>query len=98
MILLDVSIHAVHMCAPEHFPITIEAVAAHASMPAYYRIQLDGVRMVITDQHRRDILECLASAPSLPKSDAQIDAEREAARNIPVSALPNWRGGPDAEF
>ena len=78
MQLLDVSIHAVHTCAPEHFPITIEAVAARAGwMPGYYRVQLDGVRMVITDQHRRDIIDCLANAPRLPKSDEQIDADRE---------------------
>lgn len=97
MTLLDVSIHAVHTCAPEHFPITIEAVAAHASMPAYYRIQLDGVRMVITDQHRRDILECLASAPPLPKSDAQIDMHLRRYMSECASGL--WRvGGPDAEF
>jgi len=82
--LLDVSIHAVHSRAPKRFPITIEAVAAHASMPAYYRIQLDGVRMVITDQHRRDIIDCLSSAPPLPKTDAQIDAEREDSAWAPT--------------
>jgi hypothetical protein len=77
MALLDVSIHTVHSYGPDQFPITIEAVEAHSGMPAYYRIDLAGVRVVITDAHRRQILDCLASAPPLPKSDAQIDAERE---------------------
>jgi len=77
MALLDVSIHMVHSYAPAKFPISIEAVEAHSDMPAYYRVEMAGVRMVITDAHRRQIIDCLASAPQLPKSDAQIDAERE---------------------
>lgn len=93
-LLLSVSWHGVNSCAPDKMPVTIEAIEAHDCMPAYYRLMLGGVWYVITDAHRRQILDALSSAPDLPKTDAQIDAEAEAARNIPVSALPNWRGGP----
>lgn len=66
---------------------------------AYFEFHVgEDVVIFISDEQRRQLLDVLSSAPPLPKTDAQIDAEAEAARNIPVSALPNWRGGPDAEF
>jgi hypothetical protein len=58
--------------------------------PAYFQLWLDNsmsVCICLTDEQRRQLLDVLSSAPPLPKSDAQIDAERE-----------DWRGGPDAEF
>lgn len=59
------------------------SIHAHSTMPSYYRVNMAGVRMVITDAHRRQIIDCLASAPPLPKSDAQIDAEREDSAHVP---------------
>ena len=68
---------------PAKFPISIEPVEAHSHMPAYYQVQMAGVQMVISDAHRRQIIDCLASAPPLPKPDAQIDAEREGSAYAP---------------
>ena len=90
MALLDVSIHTVHSYGPDQFPISIEAVEAHGLMPAYYRVDLAGVRMVITDAHRRQILDCLSSAPPLPKSDAQIDADDDGNSADPISEQQAW--------
>jgi hypothetical protein len=75
--LLHISWAGVNSAAPDQMPITIEPVAAHDQMPAYYRMELGGVSYTITDAHRRQIIDALASAPPLPKSDAQIDAEAE---------------------
>lgn len=75
MNLLDVTVHAVFATAPKQFPVTVEAIPANEdlAMPEYYRVELAGVRYCITDAHRLQIIEALASAPRFPESDAQID-------------------------
>ena len=71
--LLSVNIYAVHSAAPDKLPVTIEAVGAHHEMPAYYRLTLCGVSCVITDAHRLQILDCLSSAPPLPKPEQECE-------------------------
>jgi hypothetical protein len=63
------------------------------------------VCLSITDEQRLQLLDVLSSAPPLPKSDAQIDAEREDIRDMHLRRYMSecssglWRvGGPDAEF
>lgn len=108
-LLLSVSWHGVNSAAPDKMPVTIEAIEAHDSMPAYYRLMLGGVWYVITDAHRRQILDALSSAPDLPKTDAQIDAEaepldpmphqeRNAAVAEPLRSIVNAIGGENAPF
>jgi hypothetical protein len=86
-------------CCNSNIRPVCEAIEGHDNLDAYYRFKpTSDISLYLSDAQRRQLLDVLSSAPPLPKTDAQIDAEAEAARNIPVSALPNWRGGPDAEF
>jgi len=62
-----------------HDSIRIEAVAPHDSIQeGYYRLRISqDLCLMISDDQCRQLLEVLGSRPPLPKSDAQIDAERE---------------------
>lgn len=61
------------------FAVSIEAVAPHEHVPnPYYRLKFaQEICMILGEHECRKLMEVLGSRPQLPKSDAQIDAERE---------------------
>jgi hypothetical protein len=116
--MLFISYHTVYDRAPAQYPVTVEAVAPNPvnDMPGYYRVTIGkgDIALVMTDAHRKQLIDALASAPDLPKSDAQIDAEAEPpdpmehqkTRNAAVAeplrsvvnAMSPHVGGEDAPF
>ena len=63
---------------PADFAPRVSAQEEGENNPAYFQLWIDrqmSVCISITDEQRRQLLDVLSSAPPLPKSDAQIDAE-----------------------
>ena len=58
----------------------VSAQPEHENQPAYFQLWLDhkmSVCIALTDAQCRQLMDALNSRPPLPKTDAQIDAERE---------------------
>lgn len=74
---MNFSIHF-HAINAKDFCARIEANEATGGSGPYYTLRISSeLAAFLSDDQCRQLLEVLASRPPLPKSDAQIDAERE---------------------